>query len=257
MNGTTLTDREERILEAIVRLYVRTAEPVGSGRMVDYFDLDLSPATVRSTMAELEARGCLYQPHRSAGRMPTDLAYRYYVDALMRPVRLTRAEQRRITKELRDKNTGGPFERLVKRAAVALGLVTGELGVAIAPRPGPTGDPLHLGRTSVLANQPEFADGQELKRLIELTERRQLLSEILGARERDRVPSITIGTEHADPDLSMFALVTVPYRVAGTEGVLGVIGPTRMPYDRVAAVVNRTGLLVSELVAAPGSAVEA
>jgi heat-inducible transcriptional repressor len=131
--GTALTDREQRVLEAVIRTYVETAEPAGSRTVAKRFALGVSPATVRNTMADLEDKGFLFHPHTSAGRIPTDKAYRYYVDTLMRPHRLTRAEARKLRLELGEGETGGPLERLVRRATQALGLLTGELGVAIAP----------------------------------------------------------------------------------------------------------------------------
>ncbi|HSH45439.1 MAG TPA: hypothetical protein VK966_06270 [Longimicrobiales bacterium] len=131
MGAETLTEREERVLDAVIRTYVETAEPAGSRSVARRFNLGVSPATVRNTMADLEDKGFLYHPHTSAGRIPTDHAYRYYVDTLMRPMRMTRAEARRLRSELRERE--GALERLVRRATQAMGLLTGELGVAIAP----------------------------------------------------------------------------------------------------------------------------
>jgi heat-inducible transcriptional repressor len=108
------------------------------------------------------------------------------------------------------------------------------------------GDDIHLGRTSVLANQPEFATEDRLKSLIELTEERELLSDILNTREHDRLPMITIGAENTDPRLNRFTLVTSEYRMGNVSGVLGILGPTRMPYEKVAAIVEHTSRLMSE-----------
>jgi heat-inducible transcriptional repressor len=309
--------------------------------------LGVSPATIRNTMSDLEEKGFLFHPHTSAGRIPTDLAYRYYVNTLMRPVRVPAAEQRRLRRELADPGESGALERLVHRAAQVLGLITGELGVAMAPRldevvlekldlihvaserillvftlqngsirtvyvdvpmeaPAETvrsvagvlnerlaglslseiratlparlrdsaasdpqatellnifmqsaedllpasdltGEDLRLGRASVLANQPEFASGSQLKNLIELTEQRDLLTQLLSGREHRGTPQITIGGEHRHPRLAPFTLVTSEYRFGNLSGVLGVIGPTRMPYEKVAAIVEYTSLLMSEL----------
>jgi heat-inducible transcriptional repressor len=107
---------------------------------------------------------------------------------------------------------------------------------------------LHLGRASVLAEQPEFNSGQRLRGLIELTERRDLLKQVLGARGGEGL-NVTIGVEHGDPALSEFTVVTSEYRSAGLKGVIGVIGPTRMPYDRVIALVESTSNLISEFLA--------
>lgn len=83
-----LTDRQRSILRAVVEDYVLTAVPVGSKALVDRYGLGVSPATVRSAMAELEALGLLTHPHTSAGRVPSDLGYRLYVESLMREAEL-------------------------------------------------------------------------------------------------------------------------------------------------------------------------
>ncbi|MGH7506637.1 MAG: hypothetical protein ACRELX_13340, partial [Longimicrobiales bacterium] len=108
-------------------------------------------------------------------------------------------------------------------------------------------DELMLGRTSVLANQPEFAEGPRLRSLIELTEQRELLRRVLSSRPLDASPAITIGAEHDHPQLSGFTLVTSEYRLGNLAGVLGVMGPTRMPYEKVAAIVAYTSLMMTEL----------
>jgi heat-inducible transcriptional repressor len=344
MGGVTLTEREQRVLDAVIRTYVETAEPAGSRTVAKRHPLGVSPATVRNTMADLEEKGFLYHPHTSAGRIPTDQAYRYYVDTLMKPRRLTSAQARALRRELGEGEVG-PLERLVRRATQAMGLLTGELGVAIAPSvdevvlerlellalsaekvllvltlrngivrtvyvdlpltvpretvlavtvvlnerlagqtmaeirktlpdrlrdaaPGEdgaatellniflqsgeeffdlSGEQVHLGHASVLASQPEFESGQKLRGLIELTERRDLLAGVLTGRSRDAHLEISIGAENEAPELSGFTLVTGEYRVGDLRGVIGVIGPTRMPYDRVVTIVESTSRLVSEL----------
>jgi heat-inducible transcriptional repressor len=351
MNGKGtggLTEREEQILDAVICTYVETAEPAGSRTVAKRHGLGVSPATIRNAMADLEEKGFLFHPHTSAGRIPTDLAYRYYVDTLMRPLRVAAADQRRVRRELEEGQ--GPLERLIRRALQALGLLTGDLGVAIAPRlddvvleklelalvsaekillvltlrhgvvrtiyvdlpgevpaetlvavtmilherlagltltqirrtlpdrlrdaaadgtaaellnifmqaaedvldpTGLTGADLLLGRTSVLAQQPEFASGPHLRSLIELTEQKELLTEVLATRTHEAAPRITIGAEHGEPKLRRLTLVTSEYRVGNLSGVLGVIGPTRMPYEKVAAIVEYTSILMTQLAAAP------
>ncbi|HUH07322.1 MAG TPA: hypothetical protein VML96_05895, partial [Egibacteraceae bacterium] len=83
-----LTDRQRSVLRAVVEDYVLTAVPVGSKSLVSRYRLAVSPATVRSAMAELEALGLLTHPHTSAGRVPSDLGYRLYVESLMREAEL-------------------------------------------------------------------------------------------------------------------------------------------------------------------------
>ncbi|HEX6751819.1 MAG TPA: heat-inducible transcriptional repressor HrcA [Longimicrobium sp.] len=342
-----LTEREHAILEAVIRTYVETAEPAGSRTVARRFRLGISPATVRNTMSDLEEKGYLYHPHTSAGRVPTDLAYRLYVDSLMRPAPVSERERTAIRRELELRGEAA-VEHLLRRAAQVLGLLTQELGVAIAPRldqatlerldlvtlgeakvllvltlrgagvrtiyvdvpgaippqtlaavarilnerlaglplreiratlaerlrdsapsepgaaellnvfmqgaeelfvgPAAPGQDVHLGRASVLAEQPEFASGQRLRGLIELTERPDLLKSALAGRGEGGL-KVTIGVEHGDPALSDFTLVTSEYRSGGLKGVIGVIGPTRMPYDRVIALVESTSNLISEFLA--------
>src|SRR6187455_835825 len=79
-----LTERDLRVLEAVVQTYIETAEPAGSQTIARRFGLGVSAATIRNTMGELEDKGFLFHPHTSAGRIPTDRAYRVYVDAIMR-----------------------------------------------------------------------------------------------------------------------------------------------------------------------------
>ena len=134
MAGEQLTERERQVLEAVIRAYVDTAEAAGSRTIARRYGLGVSPATIRNTMADLEEKGFLFHTHTSSGRIPTDRAYRYFVDDLMRPLPLSEAEQRRLTEELAQADRANPLEQLLRRAAHALGLVTGELGLVVSPR---------------------------------------------------------------------------------------------------------------------------
>ncbi len=91
-----LNVRHQGVLRAIVQDYIRTAEPVGSRIISRKYGFSLSPATIRTTMADLEEWGYVAQPHTSAGRVPTDKGYRIYVDALMDRISLTPAEVEQI-----------------------------------------------------------------------------------------------------------------------------------------------------------------
>jgi heat-inducible transcriptional repressor len=347
MREEPLTEREQGVLEAVIRTYVETAEPAGSRTVARRFGLGISPATVRNTMSDLEEKGYLFHPHTSAGRVPTDLAYRLYVDGLLDRPRLRTPEWTSLRTELEAGTEGAAIEQVIRRAAQVLGLLTQELGVAVAPRldeavleridlfplaerkillvmtlraagartvyvdvhaaippstlaavgailnerlgglrlrevretlparlrdtaPGgdraagellnvfvqqaeewfvaPAGDDagLHLGHASVLADQPEFSSGERLRALIELTERREMLTRVLGRRIGAEGLRVTIGVEHGDPALADFTVVTSEYRVGNLKGVIGVIGPTRMPYERVIALVDGTSALISE-----------
>ena len=114
MVGTDLTDRERQVLEAVVRTYVDTAEPAGSRTVSRSYDLGVSAATVRNTMSDLEEKGYLFHPHTSAGRVPTDLAYRFFVDRLMEPYQPS-ARERAVLEEEIERSGTSAVEMLVRQ----------------------------------------------------------------------------------------------------------------------------------------------
>ena len=129
-DGESLTERERRVLEAVIETYIATAEPAGSHTVARRSALGISPASIRSTMGELEAKGYLYHPHTSAGRIPTDRAYRLYVDAMVQRLPPGAEVCEQLEVEL---SAGLSSEDLLARAAQVLGILTHELGVAVAP----------------------------------------------------------------------------------------------------------------------------
>src|SRR5947209_5537072 len=264
---TPLTDRERQVLGAVIETYVQTAEPSASRTIAKRRGLGTSPATMRNTMSDLEEKGYLYHPHTSAGRIPTDLAYRAYVDSLMRlpPAPVSPSEASQIREQLTSERTA--VDQILYRAAQVLGLLTRELGMAVSPSLDEavlerlellqiSADRLLLVLTvksgvvrssaQRLAAQPKFATAERLQGLMAMTERLDVLRQALAERLGEGL-TITIGSEHHDPRLSSFTLVTSPYRSGPLAGVIGVLGPTRMPYDKIVALVDHTSRLVSEL----------
>jgi heat-inducible transcriptional repressor len=336
----SLSERERRVLEAVIETYIATAEPAGSQTVARRSALGMSPASIRSTMSELEVKGYLYHPHTSAGRIPTDRAYRLYVDAMVQLVPPDPQIREHLEIEL---STALSSEDLLVRAAQVLGILTQELGVAVAPaleaiilervdlvtvsadrlllvlnlKSGTVrsiyirlrgaleraqvdevqrvlnerlgglslreiratyadrlrdatsspdagelldivvaeGDELFdvregreavvLGSASVLIEQPEFASNEQMRSLLSLTDR-GLLRDALAERKRHGL-SVTIGAEHQEPGLAGFTLVTSTYRRGSATGVIGVLGPTRMPYDKIVGLVEHTGRLIEGL----------
>jgi heat-inducible transcriptional repressor len=108
-------------------------------------------------------------------------------------------------------------------------------------------DTVLLGQASVLAGQPEFASIDNMRKLVALTETREKLGELLRRRSETGGVSITIGNEHNDPKLASFTVVTASYHAGPLSGVIGVIGPTRMPYDKVISLVTHTSELLTDL----------
>ena len=103
MNGLELDERKTKILEAIIGNYLETGEPVGSRTISKYTDLNLSSATIRIEMSDLEEMGYIVQPHTSAGRIPSDKGYRFYVDRIMEDKEQTVSEMKDLMIEKADK----------------------------------------------------------------------------------------------------------------------------------------------------------
>ena len=128
-------DRTREILRLLIRTHITSGEPVGSRTLSKYFEGKLSPATIRNIMADLEDAGLLMQPHTSAGRIPSEKGYRFYVDNLGDSGKLTRADERRITRTLADSDTA---EDVMFRASYLLSTISNNVGIVIAPPPGAT-----------------------------------------------------------------------------------------------------------------------
>lgn len=133
MDVTNVESRRNKILEFIIKTYVETAAPVGSHAVCQRFHLRVSPATVRNVMGELEGHRLLSHPHTSAGRVPTDQGYRYYVDHLMVPQTLTESEAAAI-EALGRARVDDPLE-LLETASHVVAELTGEASAVLAPRP--------------------------------------------------------------------------------------------------------------------------
>lgn len=131
MPESKLTEREQLILQAVVHLYITTAEPVGSRAIVKRFELDISPATVRNVMSDLEDMGFIQQRHTSSGRIPTDNGYRHYVDCLMSIQELTQSERSRIETHLTDQLNDA--DALLRQTSYLLALISHQTSIVEAP----------------------------------------------------------------------------------------------------------------------------
>ncbi|MEE8576564.1 MAG: HrcA family transcriptional regulator, partial [candidate division Zixibacteria bacterium] len=127
-----LSEREKQILLNLIDYYIASADPVGSRVIANKFKMGISSATVRNTLQDLEELGLVEQPHTSAGRIPTDIGYRVYVDYLLRPEKLTQAEQQQIKQSIIKEGRG--INELLGQTARVLGEITQQLGVTISPK---------------------------------------------------------------------------------------------------------------------------
>jgi heat-inducible transcriptional repressor len=131
LNKDELGDRARQVLQAVIFEYIVTAEPVGSRQVAKKYDLGLSPATIRNTMSDLEEAGYLTHPHTSAGRVPTDKAYRFYVDFLMGPSQLGRPEALRLQRQT--STTRSDIDDLMESTSAQLSALSHYAAVILAP----------------------------------------------------------------------------------------------------------------------------
>ena len=129
-----LTEREKLILSNLINFYISSADadPVGSRVIANKFHMGISPATIRNTLQDLEELGLVQQPHTSAGRIPTDIGYRFYVDYLLKPEELTEIEKEYIKKTLLKEGRG--INEILGQTCKILSSISDQLGVSIAPQ---------------------------------------------------------------------------------------------------------------------------
>lgn len=340
-----LSEREREILRLVVKSFIRTAGPVGSRFLAKSYPLGLSAASIRNTMSDLEEAGYLDHPYTSAGRIPTELGYRTFVDELMEASGLSPAEKRLLRREL--DRMMGDTEVLLQESSRMLGRLSNLLGVVLSPnlstgvlerlevvplsssrvmfvisvrgglvktivleidsaldrhdldrvvvmlnerlagltleeirrtyaqrvqdlddRTGivrlvlnqsgalfsesVTGRRLRFGGAQNIMAQPEFQEPGDLRNLIELLEDEHFIVQLLedrtsAAEDETGRALISIGSENADGKTDKYSIVTARYLLGDTVGTIGIIGPTRMDYGRVVALVEDMASLLSRM----------
>ncbi|MBK9099027.1 MAG: heat-inducible transcription repressor HrcA [bacterium] len=342
METEELNQREKAILRSIVQQFILTATPVGSRNITKKYDIGFSPATVRNVMSDLEDSGYINHPHTSAGRVPTDKGYRYYVDSLMDVDRINTKERSmtensfgqildetddlvRVTSKLLSSITkqiacvtypnleSGILEkiqiitltstRILVVISIKSGLVktiTMELdtemkethiesvqlllneklsGLSLSEirntfkerfidieddqkpiirlfvdsvdklfRDEVRTDRLIVTGAKNVIQQPEFENPENFQSIIELIEDKDVIIHIMdkSSGSKKEEVSISIGSELIDKKLQEYSFVSKEYKFGETSGTLGIIGPKRMEYSRIVAIVDYLAKVLSE-----------
>lgn len=225
-----MTDRQKQILSAIVEQYAEVASPVGSNLLAKVFGV--SSATIRAEMAELERLGYIDQPHTSAGRVPTDKGYRFYVNNLAedKEQQIDRRGERALSVRVHD---AGLPERTIRNAVDTLVELTHNLGLATI------GNQLYMSGLSNLFGQPEFMQAGQVQQVARLLDN---LEPWLREAAPNQPLSVYIGQENpvgrsAGCSLIISRFVS-PY---SDRSYIGVLGPTRQNYRDVMKLVGRAG----------------
>ncbi|HSE29290.1 MAG TPA: transcriptional regulator [Candidatus Saccharimonadales bacterium] len=230
-----MTERQARILSAIIEQYAEVAVPVGSVTLAKLFNV--SSATLRSEMSQLEELGFITQPHTSAGRIPTDKGYRFYVNqisgAQQQPDRSVKAIEARVS------NYSSHADRAIRSAVDSLVELTHNLGLATI------GDQLYMSGMGNLFGQPEFASGQHVRQVATLLDN---LEPWLRETAPNEPLNVYIGTENPIGKASGCTLIISRFRSPYSDSsYIGVLGPTRQSYGRVMNLVSHAGRMLEEV----------
>ena len=230
-----ITHRQEKILAAIIEQYAEVAAPVGSVTLAKLFHV--SSATIRNEMAALELLGYIKQPHTSAGRVPTDSGYRYYVNQLAnnekpQPTRNDQAIATRVS------HAGEPSQA-IKAAVDSLVQLTHNLGLATI------GNQLYVAGYSNLFGQPEFVDPAHAKEVARLLDN---LEPWLQEAEPNEALNVYIGRENPIGRSAGVSLIISRYSSPYSDSsYIGILGPTRQSYRSVMSLVEHAGRTLEEV----------
>jgi heat-inducible transcriptional repressor len=232
-----MTERQQTILSAIVEQYAEVASPVGSSLLSKVFSV--SSATIRSEMAELERTGYITQPHTSAGRIPTDKGYRYYVNRISdTPILDAGSNRSERALASRVQHAGAP-ERMIRNAVDTLVELTHNLGLATI------GNQLYMSGLSNLFGQPEFINGIQVQQVAQLLDN---LEPWLREAAPNEPLSVYIGQENPIGRSAGCSLVISRFRGPFSDrSYIGTLGPTRQSYREVMNLVRRAGQELEEV----------
>lgn len=342
METEELNQREKAILRSIVQQFILTATPVGSRNITKKYDIGFSPATVRNVMADLEESGYINHPHTSAGRIPTDKGYRYYVDSLMDVEKINTKEKSFIDNSLNQ--IADETDELVKVTSKLLSSITRQIAcvsypnlesgilekiqiitltstkilVVISIKSGLVktitmeldtemresqiesvqvllneklsglslvdirntfkerfidvedeqkpiirlfvdsvdklfkdevkSERLIVTGAKNILQQPEFENPENFQSIVELIEDKDVIIHIMekSSESKKEEVYISIGSEHLEKKLKEYSFVSKEYKFGETSGTLGIIGPKRMEYSRIVAIVDYLAKVLSE-----------
>lgn len=232
-----MTERQTQILAAIIEQYAEVAAPVGSVTLAKLFGV--SSATIRSEMAKLEEMGFITQPHTSAGRIPTDKGYRFYVNLLTESEATPQLDRSTRAIEARVSTHTDRADRAIRSAVDSLVDLTQNLGLATI------GDELYLAGMGNLFSHPEFLGGTNARSVARLLDN---LEPWLREAAPNEPLNVFIGTENPVGKTSGATLIISKFRSPYSDNsYIGVLGPTRQSYARVMRLVRQTGAMLEEV----------
>ncbi len=235
-----LTERQIKIIQAVVQEYTQTAQPVGSETIDKKYNLGVSPATIRNEMARLEDLGYLIQPHTSAGRIPTPQAIKLYVTELMKLETLPVVEEVEIKERLWDLRDR--LDQILKESARLLSEKTQVVGLALSEE----GEIYSSGYAQLL-DLPEFFDIDVTKTVLSLVESPEEILDIFKRVQSQQAIRFLLGDDLQQEPLKQCALVFTDFNIGPRRGYLGVLGSLRLNYSRTVPLMEHLHDLLEEI----------
>jgi heat-inducible transcriptional repressor len=231
-----LNDRKKALLAAIIKQHIKTALPVGSNLLAGKGGFDLSTATIRNEMMDLEKEGYLTQPHTSAGRIPTEKGYRFFIENFLEEKDLSEKHKNQLQQMMKTEKDEPFAVKLVAKEMAALS--NGAVVVGFSPR-----DIYYTGLTNVF-RQPEFAELDVIYNLSEVVDHLdEAVAEIYADISKD--VHILLGKEN--PFGKQCSTILTKYQRGDSEGLIAILGPMRMNYSHNRALIKYTQELITNL----------
>lgn len=237
---TNPTDRQARILKAIVEEYINSALPVGSETIEKKYSLGVSPATIRNEMVRLTEEGFLKKAHSSSGRLPTPMALKYYVANLMKEQNLSLTDEVAVKEKVWDYRH--QLDKLLREITKELAVRTKELAVTTTDE----GNIYTSGMANIL-DAPEFFDIDLTKALLSHLDEEEFWHELLERPLPDTPIGILLGSDLGGELFEPCGFVYRRFQVGSQKGVIGVVGPARLNFCRIFPTVRYFGELIDEI----------
>lgn len=235
-----LDERRLRILKSVIDEYIATALPVGSNTLEKKYNLGVSPATIRNEMVELTKDGFLKKVHSSSGRVPTPMALKYYVSNLMKEQQLSLAEEVAVKEKVWDHRH--ELNKLLRDMTRELAQRTKELAVATTDQ----GDIYTSGMANIL-EAPEFFDIDLTKALLSYLDEVDFWQNLLNRPAAGEPIEFLLGSDLGNDLFEPCGFIYRHFEAGPRKGVIGVVGPARVNYNRVFPTIRYFGELIDEM----------
>lgn len=237
-----LSTRQVKILKAVVEEYIETAEPVASEVIEKKHTIGVSPATIRSDMVKLTESGYLRQPYTSAGRVPTTVGLKFYIDQLMEEKRLAVTDEVSAKESVWDCRSNQ--DKLLHEAVRFLANKTHTLALSTTD----SGDVYHSGYANIL-EMPEFYDIDVAQHVFALLDQNQKIHELFFGRPwGDQTINVILGEELDLPYFQPVGMVFAPFHLGSkTNCTLGVIGSVRLNYAQIIPIIKYMSHLLEDI----------